>query len=107
MGILEQILDELRETRAMVQSLSAKLEQQTVEQAPMPEHMDIRQAASFLCLSQATVRKGCNQGRIPHYSAGKGAKLYFKRSELQAYMERGRHQSAATEAMRVMRRRAS
>jgi excisionase family DNA binding protein len=109
MGVLENILAELRETRAQVQELSARLDGLATTPAPA-EHMDIKQAASFLSLSQATIRKGCNQGRIPHYSAGKGAKLYFKRIELQAYMERGHRQTADAEAMHVMRgahRRAS
>ncbi len=52
------------------------------------EFMDLKEVAVFLKLSEATIYRKTHEKTIPHYK--KGGKLYFKRSEIEAYRDSGK-----------------
>lgn len=49
----------------------------------LDELMSAKQAAEYLGISQAALRKRCSDGRCPHHK--KGGCLYFSKHELNAY----------------------
>jgi excisionase family DNA binding protein len=102
MNVLDEILQELREVRrenAELRALFAGI----APQESTAQHLDTKEAAALLKLSVHTVRKNCRDGKLPHHSAGPGAKLYFLRSELVAHMERTTPTTTEA-AMHVMHR---
>jgi excisionase family DNA binding protein len=52
-----------------------------------PEWMDVKTAARYLGVEVGVVRKLYERGKLPHYQDGPGAKVWLRRSELDAYME--------------------
>jgi len=64
-------------------------EQQVATPAKHPEQKEILtidETSTFLNLAKATIYALTSKGKIPHFKTGK--KLYFKRSELIAWIER-------------------
>jgi len=55
---------------------------------PAPEIMDMKQASEFLRLRITTIYEKTSEKRIPHFK--KGNKLYFHRSELEAWVKEGK-----------------
>ncbi len=58
----------------------------------LPDIFDVRQAADFLRLKLTTLYEKTSRKIIPHFK--KGNKLYFNRSELQAWVQEGKVQTA-------------
>ena|ERR1035437_1029757 len=54
----------------------------------LPEIMDVRQASEFLKLKVTTLYEKTSRKTIPHLK--KGNKLYFHRSELEAWVKEGK-----------------
>ncbi|MHB8259994.1 MAG: helix-turn-helix domain-containing protein [Bacteroidia bacterium] len=54
----------------------------------IPEILDVKQAADFLRLKVTTLYEKTSEKTIPHFK--KGNKLYFKRDELQAWVQEGK-----------------
>lgn len=63
------------------------------QQPPTPELMNFKAAAEFLGIAEATLYKFTSERRIPHYKRGK--KLYFFRSELEAWIAEGKVKTQA------------
>ena len=56
-----------------------------------PEWMPLDVAAAYLGQSVPATRKLYERRKVPHYQDGPGAKVWLRRSELDAYMESARH----------------
>ena len=54
----------------------------------LPDIMDVKQAADFLRLKINTLYEKTSEKTIPHFK--KGNKLYFHRSELEAWVKEGK-----------------
>lgn len=54
----------------------------------IPEILDIQQAAKFLHLKINTIYEKTSRKLLPHFK--KGNKLYFKRTELEAWLTHGK-----------------
>ena len=52
-----------------------------------PEWMPLDVAAAYLGQSVAATRKLYERRKVPHYQDGPGAKVWLRRSELDAHME--------------------
>ncbi len=52
-----------------------------------PEWMPVEVAAAYLGQTVAATRKLYERRKVPHYQDGHGAKVWLRRSELDAYME--------------------
>ncbi len=52
------------------------------------EIMGVNEVAAFLKVSRHTIYRMTHKREIPHYK--KGGKLYFKRSEIEAYRDSGK-----------------
>jgi Helix-turn-helix domain len=61
-----------------------------VEQAPdiepWPEWMNVATAARYLDISPERLAKAKQRGSVPHYQEGPGCRVFFRRSELDAWM---------------------
>jgi excisionase family DNA binding protein len=57
--------------------------------------LNVKQAATFLDLAEATIYEKTSLKLIPHYKKGK--KVFFKRSELIAWMDTGKVQLVKTD----------
>lgn len=55
-----------------------------------PEWMPLDVAAAYLGQSVAATRKLYERRKVPHYQDGPGAKVWLRRSELDAHMEANR-----------------
>lgn len=55
-----------------------------------PEWMPLDVAAAYLGQTVAATRKLYERRKVPHYQDGPGAKVWLRRSELDAYMEANR-----------------
>lgn len=73
-AIAEAILEKVAEGLAEIEAEKAK---------QMEGGVDF--AAAFLDLAKTTIRIYCHEGKIPHYK--KGGRLWFKREELEQYLE--------------------
>lgn len=71
-------------------SLEQLLSEKTTPQAP-EEFWDINEAGQFLRLTPATIYGLVSRREIPH--SKKGNRLYFKKSELQQWMQEGRRKT--------------
>ena len=58
---------------------------------PLPEFLDIKQAAAFLNLATPTIYAMCSRREIPHLKRLK--KLYFRKFDLEKWLEEGRRKS--------------
>jgi excisionase family DNA binding protein len=54
----------------------------------IPDILDVKQAAEYLRLKITTLYEKTSEKTIPHFK--KGNKLYFKRDELQAWVQEGK-----------------
>lgn len=52
------------------------------------EIMNVKEVAVFLDLAESTIYRHTHMNTLPHYKKGK--KLYFKRSEIEAWQDRGK-----------------
>lgn len=52
------------------------------------EIMDLKEVAAFLKVSKDTIYRRTHEKTIPHYK--KGGKLYFNRSQIEAYLDSGK-----------------
>lgn len=75
---------------AILDGSSSKKDQQD-EQEGEDEIMDFIEMRRYLRLGQSTAYQKVSDGEIPHYK--KGRRLYFKKKELQAYVESGRRKT--------------
>jgi excisionase family DNA binding protein len=88
------------------QAISEIMDERTAHSKPdTPDILDAKQAAVFLLLQISTVYEKTSQKLIPHFK--KGNKLYFNRSELEAWVKEGKvktteelQSAAATYTMR-------
>ena len=63
-------------------------ENKNLFEQPAPEIMDMKQASEFLRLKITTLYEKTSEKTIPHFK--KGNKLYFHRSELEAWVKEGK-----------------
>lgn len=56
---------------------------------PLKEFMTVEEIAQYLGLSKSAIYKITSKREIPHYNPG-GKKLYFKRTEVNQWIESGR-----------------
>lgn len=86
----------LEELEALVQNSVRKV---LAEQQPEKKYLqqvdilNLQEASEFINLAKPTIYGLVNQRKIPYYKNGK--KLYFKRSELQSWIEAGKHKTIA------------
>ena len=102
MNVLDEILQELRTLRGEHADLKRMLQEHVAPQAT-DAPMTVDEAAALLRMSKHTVRKRCAEGKIPHSSTGRGARLYFLRSDLMEYLKKHRKRLATEEAKDLMR----
>lgn len=81
---LQKIEDLLKKT--MFENVSKQVEKE-------PEYLNLEQAANFLLLAKSTVYSYCSTGRLPFIK--KHSKLYFKKSELENWLNSGAKNSNA------------
>jgi excisionase family DNA binding protein len=65
----------------------------------LDELMDIRQAAALLLVSETSLRRWTNAGRLPCLRVGLRRERRFRRSDLIGFMEQPHRHAAATEAV--------
>lgn len=70
------------------QSIAEILNSCGISKSSVPDILDMRQAAEFLRLKVTTLYEKTSKKLIPHFK--KGNKLYFKRGELQNWIEEGK-----------------
>lgn len=58
------------------------------QKSDLPDILDGKQAADYLCLKISTLYEKTSEKTIPHFK--KGNKLYFHRSELEAWVKMGK-----------------
>jgi excisionase family DNA binding protein len=68
----------------------------TVE--PWPEWMSAETAARYLDITVERIRKLKERGRIPYHQEGPGCRVFFKRTDLDAWMEKHRRGGDASQA---------
>jgi hypothetical protein len=78
----------------LVEAVAERLRESAVEGREdgngWPEWMPLDVAATYLGQTVAATRKLYERRKVPHYQDGPGAKVWLRRSELDAYMEEGR-----------------
>ena len=83
-------------TLSGIEPLLARLVDEAVEQRLAvlsdPRPMDSKAAAEYLGVARRRLHDLVNEGRLPRRSEGPGFKLWFRRSDLDAYIE-GRYRS--------------
>jgi excisionase family DNA binding protein len=57
---------------------------------PWPEWMNAQTASGYLDITVERLRKLKERGRIPFYQEGPGCRVFFKRTDLDAWMEKHR-----------------
>jgi len=70
-----------------------------IELKPVNEIIGIGEACDLLNLAKPTIYTRTSKGTIPHFKKGK--KLYFRRSELLAWIDEGRRNTVDQEQARV------
>lgn len=78
-------------------SIKQLLECRTEPQAALDQLMTIKQASEFLSLTVATLYGYVQRGAIPVSKRGK--RLYFRRSELLAWIQEGRKRTVQESAV--------
>lgn len=68
-------------TSAEIKRLAAQIK--TELRKELDELMNAKQAAQYLGISQAALRKRCSDGKCPYHK--KGGSLYFSKLELNEY----------------------
>jgi len=68
--------------------LAARLAPFLQQPAPADAWLDAKEAAAYLGMPTSTLHKLTAERAIPFTQEGPGCKLYFKRSELDAWRER-------------------
>ncbi|HEY8936922.1 MAG TPA: helix-turn-helix domain-containing protein [Cyclobacteriaceae bacterium] len=58
---------------------------------PIPDILDVKQAADFIKAKITTLYEKTSTRAIPHFK--KGNRLYFKREELEAWIQKGKVQT--------------
>lgn len=92
MGLLEDILEQLREVRTDLAALRA-------HEPVHPDHegfIDIDEAGAIMKLGRDAMRRRCQRRIIPFYQEQVGGPQLFRRSELLAYVQ-GKRKATATE----------
>jgi excisionase family DNA binding protein len=96
-AILDQLLDHIADRLAAV--ITARL---VVSDNRLDEWFDSRHAAEYLGVHRDTLRKLAAERAIPSEQDGPGCKLYFRRSDLDAWRNGGgrpRHLAATLSAV--------
>lgn len=75
----------LQEIRSIIKEEFAQL---NAERSPEKENLTIQEASQLTRLAVATIYIKCSQKTIPHYKKGKF--LYFKKSELENWIDQGK-----------------
>lgn len=84
--ILTSYTDE--EFKAILKTIMSDLLSGQIQSSPLPEIMDIQEAAKFLKLEVNTLYEKTSKRLIPHFK--KGNKLYFVPSELLQWVMDGK-----------------
>ena len=87
----ELILEKLNTIENLLRS-GKRNENITVSASVLNELLNMQQASEYLNLSKSSIYKLTMKREIPHFKRGK---LYFKRSELQAWMTTNRIETKA------------
>ena len=82
-------VSELKEIIAEAVSQAMQENRPRVPEPPQPEYMNTEQAANYLHVTLGTLYHYRMHGSIPYYK--RNSKLYFKKSELEAFINEGRH----------------
>ncbi|CAN5600473.1 hypothetical protein BH11BAC2_BH11BAC2_20390 [soil metagenome] len=80
------------EFKALLKETLREIMQEVNPLIQVPDILDIKQAADLLRLKVNTLYEKTSRKLIPHFK--KGNKLYFKRSELKAWVIEGKVKSA-------------
>jgi excisionase family DNA binding protein len=81
-------IDEQEIKRFLKEALMELLSEGFPAQQQQPEIFDVRQAANFLKMKLATLYEKTSEKLIPHFKKGK--RLYFKKEELQDWINAGK-----------------
>jgi excisionase family DNA binding protein len=84
LSIIDQLVDRLAQRVAAL-----VIERVSATDAPSDEWFDSRHAADYLGVHLDTLRKLASERAIPSEHDGPGCKLYFKRSDLDAWRRSG------------------
>jgi len=84
-GILDLLLDQL--AARVAAQIAAKLA--AADATPANQWLDSRSAAEYLNISRDSVRRLAAEGTLPTEQAGTNCKLYFRRSDLDAWRRGG------------------
>lgn len=83
--------------KASVAEALGELKQPTA--VPQKEILSIAEACELLNLAKQTIYTHTSKGTLPHFKRGK--KLYFRRSELLAWIENGKQTTVADEQQKM------
>jgi excisionase family DNA binding protein len=72
----------------------AQLGEHDASSSEWPEWMSVETAARYLDASKERVRKLKERREIPYYQEGPGCRVFFRRSELDAWMDGFRQRDA-------------
>ena len=68
----------------VIENLLRSVPQPVIQANSFTEVLNLEQAAEYVSLSKSAIYKKTSERNIPHFKQGK--KLYFKRSELDAWL---------------------
>ncbi len=68
----------------VIENLLRNIPQPVIQANSFTEVLNLEQAAEYVSLSKSAIYKKTSERNIPHFKQGK--KLYFKRSELDAWL---------------------
>lgn len=68
----------------VIENLLKSIPQPVIQANSFTEVLNLEQAAEYVSLSKSAIYKKTSERNIPHFKQGK--KLYFKRSELDAWL---------------------
>lgn len=86
-------------TKVVNQALDKKEPQPFLDLKPAKEIIGIDEAIELLGIAKPTIYTKTSKGEIPHFKRGK--KLYFRRSELLAWIEAGRRKTVKEESQEI------
>ncbi len=97
-GLLAMLLAELADDDERRREFAYLLAPEVAELLPPPDGwIDGRGAARYLGISHQRLQKRAAAGEIPFHQGGPGTKLYFRRSELDAWRARNRSAYGASD----------
>lgn len=84
MFVMENPFELILKKLDVIENLLRSVPQPVIQANSFTEVLNLAQAAEYVSLSKSAIYKKTSERNIPHFKQGK--KLYFKRSELDAWL---------------------